>query len=205
MTDGEPGDNLDRIVAQWAREMPELDTRSMATIGRILRVSRFLEREVDRELARFGLNQSEFNVLAALRRAGEPYQLAPAELSRTLMLSSGGLTKRVDRLQHAGLVHRSPDPEDGRGLLVGLTTAGNEMLIVSLTAHLQNEERALAPLSQEQQEQLAGLLRVLLLAYGDGNQNHRGRAYRRERRIPTAANEPSTAASVPDTSSAPLL
>jgi DNA-binding MarR family transcriptional regulator len=189
MTDPEVGDNLDRIVAQWAEEKPELDTRSMATVGRLLRTSRIVEREVERELARFGLNQSEFNVLAALRRSGQPYQLSPAELSSMLLLSSGGLTKRVDRLHRAGFVMRAPDPEDGRGLLVGLTTVGNEILEVSLDAHIKNEERALAALDLDQRDALDKLLRTLLVAYGDRGQAHLGRAFRRERRKSAGARE----------------
>jgi DNA-binding MarR family transcriptional regulator len=198
MTEG--ADNLDRIVAQWAEEKPELDTRSMATVGRLLRTSRIVEREVERELARFGLNQSEFNVLAALRRSGEPYQLSPAELSSMLLLTSGGLTKRIDRLTQAGFVMRAPDPEDGRGLLVGLTTMGNEILEVSLEAHVRNEERALAALDLEQRNQLDALLRTLLLAYGDRGQDHVGRAFRRERRKLAGAAEALTAAKVVDPS-----
>jgi len=198
MTDPEGGDNLDRIVAQWAEEKPELDTRSMATVGRLLRTSRIVEREVERELARFGLNQSEFNVLAALRRSGEPYQLSPAELSSMLLLTSGGLTKRIDRLTQAGFVMRAPDPEDGRGLLVGLTTIGNEILEVSLEAHVRNEEQALAALDLDQRTQLDALLRTLLLAYGDRGQGHVGRAFRRERRRLAGGAEALTAAKVVD-------
>jgi DNA-binding MarR family transcriptional regulator len=194
MTDTAGGDNLDRIVAQWAAEKPELNTSSMATVGRLLRAGRIVEREVERELARFGLNQSEFNVLAALRRSGEPYQLSPAELSSMLLLSSGGLTKRIDRLHQAGFVMRAPDPEDGRGLLVGLTTVGNEILEVSLAAHVKNEERALAALDLDQRAELDKILRTLLLAYGDGGYAHVGRAFRRERRKRAVAAEALTAA-----------
>jgi DNA-binding MarR family transcriptional regulator len=175
-------DIVDRIVEQWARERPELDTRAMATIGRLQRVARYLDREIERELARFGVNLNEFNVLAALRRAGAPYQLSPAELSRTLLLTSGGLTKRIDRLHRVGLVTRVPDPEDGRGLLVGLTEPGNRMLTEAMTAHIQNENKALAALTHEEGDQLAALLRTLLLSYGDGVQHHRDRNYRLERR-----------------------
>ena len=182
MEDTDSGDNVDRIVAQWARELPDLDTRPMATIGRLQRVTRFVDREVERELARYGLNLNEFNVLAALRRAGKPYVLSPAELSRTLLLTSGGLTKRIESLRRAGFVSRVPDPEDGRGLLVGLTTEGADVLSEAMSAHIQNEDRALAALTEEQRDQLTSLLRTLLLSYGDGTRGHRDRAYRLERR-----------------------
>jgi DNA-binding MarR family transcriptional regulator len=190
-------DNLDRIVDQWAKEMPELDTRPMAAIGRLLRTSRIVERQVESELARFGLNHSEFNVLCALRRAGHPYQLSPADLSRSLLLSSGGLTKRIDRLEHAGLVIRSPDPEDGRGLLVSLTEAGNEKLEVAIVAQVGTEERALAALGPGQRDQLAALLKALLLSYGDRGQARLGRAYRLERRMPATGQAAKGDASPP--------
>ncbi|MGH3428853.1 MAG: MarR family winged helix-turn-helix transcriptional regulator [Mycobacteriales bacterium] len=192
MADLGPRDIVDRIVEQWAGERPDLDTRAMATIGRVQRVARYLDREIERELARFGVNLNEFNVLAALRRSGAPYQLAPAELSRMLLLTSGGLTKRIDRLHHAGLVTRVPDPEDGRGLLVGLTERGNGLLTEAMTAHIQNENKALAALTPEESDQLAALLRTLLLSYGDGSQHHRDRNYRLERRRSEAphANSP---------------
>jgi DNA-binding MarR family transcriptional regulator len=182
MADPGARDIVDRIVEQWARERPELDTRAMATVGRLQRVARYLDREVERELARFGVNLNEFNVLAALRRSGAPYQLAPAELSRTLLLTSGGLTKRIDRLHRAGLVMRTPDPEDGRGLLVGLTERGNELLTEALNAHVRNEDRALGALTSDERDRLACLLRTLLLSYGDRAQHHRDRNYRLERR-----------------------
>lgn len=182
MSDGETADIVDRIVAQWAKERPDLDTRAMATIGRLQRVARYVDREVERELARFGLNLNEFNVLAALRRSGEPYQLSPAELSRTLLLTSGGMTKRIESLRRAGLVTRVPDPEDGRGLLVGLTEEGNATLGQALEAHVQNEERALAALDPDERDQLASLLRTLLISYGDDTHGHRDRTYRLERR-----------------------
>lgn len=189
MADAGARDIVDRIIEQWARERPELDTRAMATVGRLQRVARYLDREVERELARFGVNLNEFNVLAALRRSGAPYQLAPAELSRTLLLTSGGLTKRIDRLHRAGLVTRTPDPEDGRGLLVGLTERGNDLLTEALAAHLKNETRALAALTSEECDRLGGLLRTLLLSYGDGMQQHRDRTYRLERRRSEVAPE----------------
>lgn len=177
------GDVLDRIVQQWSHELPELDTQAMATIGRLQRAARYVDARVERELARFGLNLSEFNILAALRRSGAPYRLAPAELSRTLLLTSGGLTKRIDRLQAAGIVSRAPDPDDGRGVLVALTDSGHALFRDALSAHLENEDNTLAALDREERAQLAELLRRLLVSFGDGVHSRRDRAYRIERRI----------------------
>src|SRR5712691_10825370 len=123
-TKGITKDHVDWIIEAWAQEMQGADTSAMAVVGRLLRASRHLEREIERQLALFDLNITEFNILAALRRAGAPYRLAPVDLSRSLLLTSGGLTKRVDRLELEGLIERSPDLGDRRSVLVGLTPAG---------------------------------------------------------------------------------
>ena len=169
-------DQLDWIAEGWAREMPGVDTSAMAVVGRLLRASLHLKRGVERGLATFGLNMTEFNVLAALRRSGSPYRLAPAELSRSLLLSSGGLTKRIDRLELDGLIQRSPDPDDRRSVLVGLTPAGRDIIEEAVRAHLRNEAQLIAPLSPEQRDALTDVLRSLLLSFEDGPQPKRQRA-----------------------------
>jgi DNA-binding MarR family transcriptional regulator len=161
-------DHIDRIVADWVRERPELDLLPVAVVGRILRASRYLERDVERELATFGLTISEFNALSALRRSGAPYRLSPKHLSSALLLSSGGLTKLLERLEGAGLVRRQPDPEDGRGLLVVLTQAGHALQEEAFAAHLENEEELLAALNAEERATLAAALRKLLASFEAG-------------------------------------
>src|SRR5438034_4279376 len=120
-------DHIDRIVAEWDRERPDLDVRPVAAVGRILRAARYLEREIERELESFGLGLTEFNALCALRRAGEPYCVSPKQLGSALLLSSGGLTKLLERLETEGLVSRQPDPHDGRGVVVRLTDSGRQL------------------------------------------------------------------------------
>ena len=161
-------DHVDRIVREWAEEYPVLDTEAMALIGRILRVARYLERDVELELARFGLSISEFNALSALRRRGEPYSLSPTELSRGLMLSSGGLSKLVERLEARGLVIRTPDQTDGRGVVVALTQEGRELQEAAIDAHVANENELVGPLDPEVREELTRILRTLLVAF-EGN------------------------------------
>jgi DNA-binding MarR family transcriptional regulator len=164
-----PGeDHVDRIVREWAEEYPALDTEAIAVIGRILRIARYLERDVELELARFGLSISEFNALSALRRRGEPNALSPTELSRGLMLSSGGLSKLVERLEARGLVIRTPDETDGRGVVVALTQAGRELQEVAIDAHVANENELLGPLEPDVREELTHILRTLLVAF-EGN------------------------------------
>jgi DNA-binding MarR family transcriptional regulator len=156
-------DHLDQIVAQWARAWPELDTEPIAVVGRVLRVARHLEREIERVLDEFDLGLSEFNLLAALRRSSPP-RVSPVELSRQLIISSGGVVKRIDRLEHEGLVKRLPHPTDGRGLLVELTPAGRRLFDRAMVAHLENERRLLMSVNGPDREQLAWILRDLLVA-----------------------------------------
>ena len=161
-------DHVDRIIREWAQEYPSLDTEAMAVIGRILRIARYLERDVELELGRFGLSISEFNALSALRRHGEPHALSPTELSRGLMLSSGGLSKLVERLEARGLVVRTPDQTDGRGVVVALTPAGRELQEAAIEAHVANENELLGPLDTDARDEVNRLLRTLLIAF-EGN------------------------------------
>jgi DNA-binding MarR family transcriptional regulator len=165
---GEAEDHVDWIVRDWATECPSLDTQAMAVIGRILRIARYLERDVELELGRFGLSVSEFNALSALRRRGEPHALSPTELSHALMLSSGGLSKLVERLETRGLVARTRDENDGRGVVVQLTSVGRELQEAAIEAHVANEDELLGPLDPEARGQLTQLLRTLLVAF-EGN------------------------------------
>jgi len=161
-------DHVDSILAQWRRERPDLDPAPMGVIGRIARAARTLSRALDTTFTRFGLNSGEFDVLATLRRAGPPYRLTPTRLFTELMLSSGAMTNRLDQLERAGLITRTPDPSDRRGTLVGLTERGQELVDTVVTAHLANEQRLLAALSFAEREQLAQLLRKLLRSLDDG-------------------------------------
>jgi DNA-binding MarR family transcriptional regulator len=154
-------DRVDLILEQWARERPDLDASPMGVVGRIQQLGRELERALVRVFARFGLGQGEFDVLATLRRAGEPYQLTPGALLESMMVTSGAVTKRVDRLERAGLVARAPDPDDRRGVLVGLTAEGLELVDRVVEEHLENEENLLAGLTAAERERLARLLRKL--------------------------------------------
>jgi DNA-binding MarR family transcriptional regulator len=162
------GDHIDRIVSDWDRERPELDVRPVAVVGRILRAARYLEREIERELASFGLGLTEFNALSALRRAGRPHSLSPKQLGTALLLSSGGLTKLLERLEAEGLVSREPDPHDGRGVVVRLTDAGRRLQDEAFEAHLTNEEELLAPLDDEERAAVGDALRGLLTAFEAG-------------------------------------
>ncbi|MEU3410534.1 MarR family transcriptional regulator [Streptomyces sp. NPDC006658] len=158
----QPADPVDAIIEQWTRVRPELDTRAMEVFGRIFRLSRAMGDRMERAYRPYGITRGEFDVLATLRRSGEPYMLSPRELSATLMLTTGGTTGRLDKLERAGLLRRSPDPHDRRGLKVTLTEEGLRLVDEAVDAGLAEESAALAALDAEQAGQLAGLLRKLL-------------------------------------------
>jgi DNA-binding MarR family transcriptional regulator len=157
-------DAVDAIEAQWRLERPDLDPSPMSVIGRISRLAALLDRELDDVFSGYGLAGCDFDVLATLRRSGAPYRLTPTELSRSTMVTTGGMTKRLDRLEAGGLIRREADPRDRRGKLIALTDEGRELIDRAVEGHLENEERLLASLSRSERRQLAELLRGMLLA-----------------------------------------
>ncbi|WP_324783903.1 MarR family transcriptional regulator [Streptomyces sp. H51] len=159
----EPRDAVDAIIEQWAQVRPDLDTTAMEVFGRIYRIARAMGDRVEKAYAPYGISRGEFDVLATLRRSGEPYTLSPRRLSATLMLTTGGMTGRLDKLERAGLLRRSPDPHDRRGLHVTLTDKGLRLIDEAVGAGLAIQTEALSTLlDAEQADQLAGLLRKLL-------------------------------------------
>ncbi|GAA1543234.1 MarR family transcriptional regulator [Streptomyces albidochromogenes] len=155
-------DPVDAITAQWAEVRPDLDTAPMAVFGRVYRVARAMGDRIEKAYDRFGIARGEFDVLATLRRSGEPYTLSPRQLSATLMLTTGGMTGRLDKLERAGLLSRSPDPHDRRGLRVTLSERGLAIVDEAVVAGLEIQHEALEGLSEDQVEQLQELLRLLL-------------------------------------------
>ena len=162
-------DHVDLILEQWARELPDLDASPMAVLGRISRLAALTEREFDAVFSRYGINGGEFDVLAALRRSGAPFRLTPTELARALMVSSGGMTKRLNALEATGLVRRAPSPTDGRSSDVILTPRGRRLVEDAVAAHRANEDRLLASLSPHDRNALAALLRRLLVDLEQGS------------------------------------
>ncbi|MEU6917352.1 MarR family winged helix-turn-helix transcriptional regulator [Streptomyces olindensis] len=155
-------DPVDAIIEQWAKVRPDLDTTAMEVFGRVNRLSIAMADRVTKAYAVFGISRGEFDVLATLRRSGEPYTLSPRQLSATLMLTTGGMTGRLDKLERAGLLRRSPDPHDRRGLHVTLTDKGLALVDEAVGVGLAAQTEALSALDPEQAGQLAGLLRELL-------------------------------------------
>ena len=166
MSEEQP-DAVDRIAEQWARERPDLDVGPMLVVGRLHRAADLLDQELRTVFARAGLGNGDFDVLASLRRAGAPYKLTPTELAGTTMVTSGAVTKRVDRLVKDGLVERSVSETDGRGRVIALTAKGKRVQEELHPQHLANEERLISALDADEQRQLAGLLSKLLLSLED--------------------------------------
>ncbi|MFD8784573.1 MarR family winged helix-turn-helix transcriptional regulator [Kitasatospora sp. NPDC059599] len=155
------GDHVARIQAQWRRERPDLDVSPLAVIGRLHRLADRLTAELTLVYQRYGLSEGEFDALAALRRAGAPYERAPGELAAHTMVTTGAMTKRIDRLERAGLVTRRTDEDDRRGRVVALTDAGLRLIDEAFTTHIRNEHRLLAHLAPEE----AAALQTLLTAW----------------------------------------
>lgn len=160
-------DHVDRILAQWSVERPELDVSPVGVIGRLHRIGDRLRDELIQLFHRYGLGEGEFDVLTTLRRAGAPYELAPGQLAQHTMVTTGAISKRLDRLEAAGLVQRRSGELDGRSRVVGLTAAGLETIDEAFAAHMRNEARLLEGLDAEQRAQLESLLRIWMLALED--------------------------------------
>jgi len=154
-------DAVDVILAQWAAERPDVDVSAIAVIGRISRLEKRLAAELARVFALHGLEHWEYDVLATLRRSGPPFELTVGEMLESMMLASGTISHRIDRLEGRGLVERRPDPNDGRVVRVRLSRTGKTLVERALVDHAANEERLLSGLSSREREQLAALLRRL--------------------------------------------
>jgi DNA-binding MarR family transcriptional regulator len=155
-------DRIDAIEQAWRRERPDLDVTPLVLFGRLFRAVGLADEHLGAGLARFDLQPGWFDLLTALRRAGDPYELNPTRLMQVTMLSSGGMTKRLDQMAAAGLVERRPDPSDRRGILVRLTRRGRQTIDRALPVHVANEGRLLAGLNAQERRSLDVLLRKLL-------------------------------------------
>ncbi len=158
-------DEVDRLIAAWKRERPDVDLSPLSILSRITRISRHLDlarRDAFADLETWG-----FDVLAALRRAGSPHTLSPSQLMAETMVTSGTMTNRLDRLEELELIVRQPDPSDGRGSLVTLTALGTKKVDAALDHLLANEKTFLKDLSKSEQQELADLLSKLASNFDD--------------------------------------
>ena len=162
-------DKLDELIEQWRREKPDLDPGVMASVGRILAVAAQIDQRLSASAAENGLDRGQGDVLFTLRRSGAPYRLSPSELVSSLLVTSGTMTNRLDRLEARGLIERVANPEDRRGMNVQLTAKGRRLVDRAVPEHIAGEERMLSGLTKRDREQLDRIMRKLLahLASGD--------------------------------------
>lgn len=158
-------DQIDRILDQWRAERPDLDVAPMGTIGRMKRLTAHLAQGMERVFTAHGLNAASFDVLATLRRAGEPYALSPSELIEWTMVTSGTMTNRLDRLEQTGFITRCRNPEDGRGFVIALTEKGHKLIDKAVTAHVENQHAMVEVLSENERKTLDRLLGKWLGAF----------------------------------------
>lgn len=157
-------DAVDRIQHQWRLERPDLDVSPSALIGRLHRVADRLRRELLRLYEEYGLGEGEFDILATLRRSGDPFEMAPGALAQRTMVTTGAVSKRLDRLEEAGLVERRRSDADGRARVVALTPAGRALIDDAFTAHIRNEHRLVASLDAGARADLERHLRAWMRA-----------------------------------------
>ncbi|WP_050905102.1 MarR family winged helix-turn-helix transcriptional regulator [Vibrio campbellii] len=158
-------DAIDRVVSQWAKERPELDTEPMAIMGRLMRIAKHMENHVAELHKRYDLKMGEFDVLATLRRSGQPYRLTPSELISSMMLTSGAMTNRLDKLEKKGLIAREHSKEDRRSVTVELTAKGFELIDSLIEQHLQAQHELMGSLSSAEKGQVNQALKLLLPQY----------------------------------------
>lgn len=152
-------------MARWRRERPDVDCSGKAIVGRVLQMHDIILKAVDRVLARHGLKYATYAVLATLRVEGAPYQMSPSELGQTLLLSSGGLSNLLGRMERAGLIQRSADKRDGRGVIVSLTAEGLALVDVAMADHADIERQLVAVLAPDDRETVARFLSLMITTH----------------------------------------
>ena len=159
-------DHVKTILEQWRTERPDLDASPMGVFGRLLRLHKHAQQQLEVNFKRHGLTGGTFDLLATLRRNGEPFTLNPTQLQNEMMLTSGATTHRIDLLEKRGLIERLPDPDDRRGTLVRLTEAGKALVDEAVVTHVELEHELLSGLTEEQRRELAMLLGTLAEKFG---------------------------------------
>ncbi|MGF1746607.1 MarR family winged helix-turn-helix transcriptional regulator [Vibrio minamisatsumaniensis] len=158
-------DAIDRVVEQWAKEKPELETEPMAMMGRIMRIAKYMETQVAELHKKYDMKLGEFDVLATLRRSGKPYRLTPSELIGSMMLTSGAMTNRLDKLAAKGLISREHSKEDRRSVSVQLTQKGLILIDQMITEHVEMQKKLVKSLSASQKKNTNQLLKTWLSAF----------------------------------------
>ena len=155
-------DRIDRLVGQWADERPDLDLDTMDLVARLTRVAQLINGRIEEFAASFGVHRGEGDVLFTLRRAGPPFRLSPTRLAGSLLVTTGTMTNRLDRLEQRGLIKRIPNPADRRSLDVELSAEGRRLVDAAVTEHVAGEQAMLAPLTARDRAELTRITRKLI-------------------------------------------
>ncbi|PFG56261.1 MarR family transcriptional regulator [Vibrio sp. ES.051] len=155
-------DAIDKVVEQWAKEKPDLDTKPMAIMGRLMRIAKHMEARVAELHKKYDLKMGEFDVLTTLRRAGSPYCLTPSELIASMMLTSGAMTNRLDKLEQKGFITRTHSKEDRRSVTVELTDKGLMLIDKLILEHVEVQQALIQALASDEKEQINQALKLLL-------------------------------------------
>ncbi|WP_321307207.1 MarR family transcriptional regulator [Marinifilum fragile] len=160
----EENDLIDELIKDWQEERPDLNTSAMHIVGRILLLSKALERRASIAVAGFNIHYTDLDVLATIRRSGKPYELTPSQLMKSVLISSGAMTALLNRLTKLGLVYRSSNPNDGRVKLVGLTKKGAKIIDEAIKLRMIDASESIDTLSETEKKELSALLKKLLTA-----------------------------------------
>jgi len=155
-------DLIDSLISDWKEERPELDTSAMEVVGRILNLSKILEKKASNSLAIYNIHYTDFDVLATIRRSGKPYELTPSQLIKSVLITSGAMTALLNRLTNLKLIYRSPDPKDGRIKLVGLTQKGFKLIDNAIETRFIEASDSVKMLNKTENKELSILLKKLL-------------------------------------------
>ncbi|MDN3612191.1 MarR family winged helix-turn-helix transcriptional regulator [Vibrio ostreicida] len=158
-------DSVDRVIEQWAKEKPELKTDAMAIVGRLMRLAKYLETQMAQLHKRYQLTSGEFDVIATLRRSGKPYRLTPSELIDSMLLTSGAMTNRLDKLESKSLIEREHSKEDRRSVTVGLTADGVALIDVMIEEHAALQSKLLKEMDETHKSSIHAILKEWLAHY----------------------------------------
>ena len=155
-------DLIDNLISEWSHERPDLDANSMHVVGRILKISKILEKRANLSLKEYGIHYTDLDVLATLRRSGNRYELSPKELMQSVLITSGAMTALLDRLTKLKLIYRTPDAKDGRIKKAGLTKTGIILIDQAIETRFQEADDSIQSLIKQEREQLGFLLKKML-------------------------------------------
>jgi len=157
-------DLIDSLISEWQQERPRLDSSAMEIVGRILKLSKILEKSASKALSTYGIHYTDLDVLATIKRSGTPYELTPSQLIKSVLITSGAMTALLNRLTKLELIYRSQDSKDGRIKLVGLTPKGSKLIDKAIETRFNEAKDSISVLNKKENTELSALLKKLLIS-----------------------------------------